>query len=160
MANVLDAIGFENRYLLSLAAVAPDAAEAVEAIDASARRWARQGGPPPDRRITPAWSGTEPAQHGLRPGSFLLLPGTHIIGRGSQCSLQFDVRGVSRRHLALQVLQGRGLVVRDLGSTNGTFVNGQRVREAAIDGPTLLDVGPLRLVLRPCSEPTPKPGIR
>src|ERR687892_267511 len=46
-----------------------------------------------------------------------------------------DDPGVSRRHAALR-LEGDGVVVEDLGSSNGTFVNGRR-----IDGPVEIGEG-------------------
>ncbi|HEX6058277.1 MAG TPA: FHA domain-containing protein, partial [Gemmatimonadaceae bacterium] len=50
------------------------------------------------------------------------------IGRHPLCDLRFDATGdldVSARHAELRVLDGR-ILLRDLGSTNGTFVNGVR----------------------------------
>lgn len=52
------------------------------------------------------------------------------IGRLPQLDLWLPDGAVSKTHAEL-VLQGRKLVVRDLGSTNGTFINGQRVSPAA-----------------------------
>lgn len=143
-----------NRYVLSLVAVAPEAGEVAALISEQALRWAHRYGLAPQLdSATPLW--TAPTTTATSPVSqlrgMLLLPGTHIIGRSPECGLHFPVRGLSRRHAALLVLQGRGLVLRDLGSTNGSFLNGQRVREAAVDGPALLDIGPLRFALRPAT---------
>jgi pSer/pThr/pTyr-binding forkhead associated (FHA) protein len=61
-------------------------------------------------------------------GALLELRGrTFILGRSGDCDLQVTTRGVSRRHLALEVDQGE-LFVEDLESANGTFVNGHRCR--------------------------------
>ncbi len=60
-------------------------------------------------------------------GSFDLGEGVHVVGR--EPGLAISVVGestVSRRHAEL-IRQGTQLMVRDCGSTNGTFVNGQRV---------------------------------
>ncbi len=48
------------------------------------------------------------------------------IGRHDQCDIQLEDRWMSRRHARL-VWSGSGYVVEDLGSTNGVFVNGERV---------------------------------
>ncbi len=55
-----------------------------------------------------------------------------VIGRHPQCDVRFESRRVSRFHCCLANLGERGILVRDLGSTNGTFVNGHRVREARL----------------------------
>jgi len=49
-----------------------------------------------------------------------------IIGRGSAASVRIDDPGLSRRHCQIS-LTPQGLLLQDMGSSNGTFVNGQRV---------------------------------
>jgi predicted component of type VI protein secretion system len=49
-----------------------------------------------------------------------------IVGRDPVCDLAIDDVEVSRRHARL-LAQGGGYTVEDLGSTNGTFVNGERI---------------------------------
>lgn len=49
-----------------------------------------------------------------------------LIGRGPECQLRPNTDRVSRKHCALVVEEGRALV-RDFNSTNGTFVNGERI---------------------------------
>ncbi|HEY3449638.1 MAG TPA: FHA domain-containing protein [Myxococcales bacterium] len=56
--------------------------------------------------------------------------GRMIVGRGDGCDLKLTDTSVSRRHLELTVA-AEGLVVRDLGSGNGTKVNGKREVEIA-----------------------------
>jgi FHA domain len=52
-----------------------------------------------------------------------------VIGRGETCGLRLACHTVSSAHAEL-VDQGSAAVLRDLGSTNGTFVNGRRVTGA------------------------------
>jgi len=54
-----------------------------------------------------------------------------LVGRKEDCDLRLDHKSVSKLHCV--IVKSDGLVlVRDLGSTNGTRVNGQRVRRAAL----------------------------
>ena len=54
-----------------------------------------------------------------------------VIGRDNDCSLRLDSKWMSRRHAELQA-SGHTLWVRDLGSTNGTFINRRRIKEAEL----------------------------
>jgi pSer/pThr/pTyr-binding forkhead associated (FHA) protein len=54
-----------------------------------------------------------------------------LVGRGEDCDLRLDHKSVSKQHCVLVRTEGL-VLVRDLGSTNGTRVNGQRVRRAAL----------------------------
>jgi hypothetical protein len=51
-----------------------------------------------------------------------------ILGRGEECDVVIPDRQVSREHARIR-LEGEGYVLEDLGSKNGTFVNGQRLSE-------------------------------
>jgi DNA-binding NtrC family response regulator len=80
---------------------------------------------------------------------FHLGPGEHIVGSLADAAVRIEEAGVSRRHAKLDVLADGGAVVRDLGSKNGTFVGGKRVREAAVNGFTMLAFGSVQAVLQP-----------
>src|SRR2546429_2824203 len=54
-----------------------------------------------------------------------------IVGRREECDLRLDHKSVSKLHCVIVKTDGL-LLLRDLGSTNGTRVNGQRVRRAAL----------------------------
>ena len=54
-----------------------------------------------------------------------------LVGRGEDCDVRVDHKSVSKIHCILVKTDGL-LLLRDLGSTNGTRVNGQRVRRAAL----------------------------
>ncbi len=54
-----------------------------------------------------------------------------LVGRKEDCDLRLDHKSVSKMHCVIVKTDGL-LLLRDLGSTNGTRVNGQRVRRAAL----------------------------
>src|SRR6202043_3683607 len=54
-----------------------------------------------------------------------------LVGRKEDCDLRLEHKSVSKMHCIIVKTDGL-LLVRDLGSTNGTRVNGQRVRRAAL----------------------------
>lgn len=59
---------------------------------------------------------------------FRLREGVNVIGRGADCDVLLDSEWVSRRHARLVVTGNQALIV-DLGSKNGTHVNGSAVTE-------------------------------
>ncbi|WP_237208425.1 FhaA domain-containing protein [Rothia nasimurium] len=70
------------------------------------------------------------------------------LGRGSNADITLDDSGVSRRHLEIVEQDGTYLAV-DLGSTNGSYVNGQRLHgRAEIKSGTVLEMGSARIVFR------------
>src|SRR4051812_42743091 len=54
-----------------------------------------------------------------------------LVGRKEECDIRLDHKSVSKMHCVIVKTDGL-LMLRDLGSTNGTRVNGQRVRRAAL----------------------------
>lgn len=68
-----------------------------------------------------------------------------VLGRGEDCELRVQSLQASRRHAAVRFSNGEYLV-RDLGSSNGTFVNGERVQgERALRPGDEIDVGGSRV---------------
>ncbi len=61
-----------------------------------------------------------------KPLRYELRPGTYVVGRSSDCEIPLTDNAISRRHAEF-VLEKNRILVRDLGSTNGTFVNGERL---------------------------------
>ncbi len=54
-----------------------------------------------------------------------------LVGRKDDCDIHLDHKSISKQHCVIVKTDGL-LLLRDLGSTNGTRVNGQRVRRAAL----------------------------
>jgi pSer/pThr/pTyr-binding forkhead associated (FHA) protein len=79
--------------------------------------------------------------------TFRILPGgVRTLGRATGADFIVDAALVSRVHCRLTALPGGQLEVRDLESTNGTFVNGQRVDVARLAPGDRLQVGRVELV--------------
>ncbi len=60
------------------------------------------------------------------------INGDTVVGRAAECDLSFSVAHMSRKHAQLSILNGQ-LMVKDLESANGTFVNGKQVKEAKLN---------------------------
>jgi hypothetical protein len=71
---------------------------------------------------------------------------TNVVGREGTCDLYVENNQVSRRHCLLQVTE-RGLLVKDLESTNGTFVNGIPMTDGYINEGDRLSLGTYVLTL-------------
>jgi pSer/pThr/pTyr-binding forkhead associated (FHA) protein len=71
--------------------------------------------------------------------SFRLLPGTlKTMGRAPRADFVVDAALVSRIHCRFTLSESNELELEDLGSTNGTFVNGQKVAKSSLnDGDTI-----------------------
>ncbi len=87
--------------------------------------------------------------HGPDAGRMVELgPGRHTIGRGAEADVRVDDGRLSRLHAALEV-DASGIRVRDLGSTNGSFVDGDVVEgPTSVDATQTLRVGDTSVVVR------------
>ncbi len=79
------------------------------------------------------------------PRALELKPGSNLVGRGSDSDLQLLDQGVSRRHADIHLADGHATVY-DLGSTNGTSVNGHSVQSQQLQHGDVIRVGHTRLV--------------
>jgi hypothetical protein len=85
-----------------------------------------------------------------------LEPPGLVVGRGTNADLRIDDPGVSRRHVQFRVQSDQGganVTVMDLGSTNGTLVNGQRVQHAVVSDGAVVVIGGTRIVIRVPAAP-------
>jgi hypothetical protein len=91
----------------------------------------------------------EPFETGLEPGERIELLALSTIGRGTDSDITLNDTFVSAEHARL-LWNGRGWVLEDLGSTNGTRVNGKQLRRAAAVKPgDTLEFGRVKLKLVP-----------
>jgi DNA-binding winged helix-turn-helix (wHTH) protein len=83
-------------------------------------------------------------------GTFRLSEGDNIVGRDPLCHVFLDTPGVSRRHAILRVdSPAKAVVVRDLGSTNGTLVGGTPVTQVTeLNDGDVVTVGSVELTVR------------
>lgn len=79
--------------------------------------------------------------------SFSITRDITVIGRREDCDLRIPLGEVSRKHCRL-IRDGDSLRLEDLGSSNGTFHNGQRVQEVTLGAGDTVQVGPVVFVLQ------------
>jgi transcriptional regulator with AAA-type ATPase domain/pSer/pThr/pTyr-binding forkhead associated (FHA) protein len=77
---------------------------------------------------------------------FTVRPGENVIGSRGTCDIALPGPGVSRRH-ALLLSNPDGLEIQDLGSKNGTYVNGARVERCRVAAGDAIRVGAIPLVI-------------
>jgi predicted RNA-binding Zn-ribbon protein involved in translation (DUF1610 family) len=122
----------------------PGTAAALEPIEAEATAIGSRGAPglPPGKRVSLA------VLSGPRTGEVLPIRKPRVtLGRtGGGADLQFDDAEMSRSHAALE-WAGGGAILRDLGSTNGSFVAEQRVASHGIEDKGEFRLGHTRLLL-------------
>lgn len=141
-----DARGGPNGY--------PDAAMPPVAMRPPAPRQPQPTPPPNYPSYGPAYGPPQRPQHGPGGAALVVDPtnqhfelriGSNVIGRGSDADLQLLDQGVSRRHLDVQY-DGQRATVYDLGSTNGTTVNGHEVGSHVLRHGDVVRIGHTRMV--------------
>ncbi len=73
---------------------------------------------------------------------FPIINATTVIGRGAQCDLRVPLLSVSRRHCEL-VVSEEEVKIKDLASSNGTYVSNRRINEATVEAGDRLVIGPI-----------------
>jgi hypothetical protein len=128
----------------------PDLKAGVFEIDSSIEKQAAA------RRPTPPAAPAAPRRQPTRYQAVLDVDGRRyslnspsvVLGRSSEADILIDDTGVSRRHLEIRSRDGRTYAV-DLGSTNGSYVNGQRVdSQAELTDGSMITMGRSRLTFR------------
>jgi predicted component of type VI protein secretion system len=70
-----------------------------------------------------------------------------VVGRREDCDLRIPLSEVSRKHCRI-IKDGDGVKLEDLGSSNGTFHNGNRVREATLAAGDTVQIGPVTFMVQ------------
>ena len=93
--------------------------------------------------------------------TFTLPDNTTVIGRRHDCDLCIPLKTVSRKHCELN-LNNETVNIRDLDSSGGTFVNGNKIKETAVKPGDYIRIGPLTFLVQINGEPEkivpPKPA--
>jgi DNA-binding NtrC family response regulator len=108
---------------------------ANDATRASTMQWFVRGG-------TLTVQGMPPVKVGVQPV---------LIGRDGSCGVAVDDPEVSSIHCEVRA-EGAGVLVKDQGSKNGTFVGAVRIREAVLAGPCTLTVGSTKIAFEPVEK--------
>ncbi|MCB0916122.1 MAG: DUF3662 and FHA domain-containing protein [Actinobacteria bacterium] len=127
----------------SQATAGPGAPPPVSAPPTPVTRPAKVTPPPP--RPAPV-AGSRPRL--LAAGQDIpLLGATTVLGRGADVDIRLEDPGVSRRHAQITVADGRS-TISDLGSTNGTLVDGQKVTTAVLADGAVIRLGSTEITFR------------
>ncbi len=101
-----------------------------------------------DHDVAPAAgppAGSAPRLEG-KLGTFQLTRAVTRIGRGADSDIRIDDPGVSRHHAEVRI--GADVILRDLGSTNGTYVNGTLIAEQPLRDGAVITIGSTNLTFR------------
>jgi pSer/pThr/pTyr-binding forkhead associated (FHA) protein len=79
-------------------------------------------------------------------GKTFPVPALQVIGRSEECNICIPAEEVSRRHAQVKPTAD-GLAVEDLGSANGTFINGQKVQNGVLKPGDELRLDTIRFLL-------------
>ncbi len=83
-----------------------------------------------------------------------LKPGKNILGRGPHCDIRLASAGISKEHCSIQVNPGN-IIFQDLGSSNGCFINGVKVKNTSLNSGDKILIHDLMFELIPNSDMLP-----
>jgi hypothetical protein len=88
-----------------------------------------------------------------------ILHSRTVIGRGSDADITVDDTGISRKHVEI-LWDGTRAEVRDLGSTNGSLLDGRPVASAPLPPDSVIDIGRTRIVFRVLAQSADEPNVQ
>ncbi len=83
---------------------------------------------------------------------FTLKPGVTTIGRKDDCNIRIPLSVVSRRHAEV-FMDEDGVVLKDLGAANGTFLNNQKITEEDLEPGDQIIIGPVVFTVQIDGDP-------
>jgi pSer/pThr/pTyr-binding forkhead associated (FHA) protein len=83
---------------------------------------------------------------------------TTILGRGADCDLRIPLESCSRHHAEIRI-EGDRVFVKDLDSSNGTYINNEKIAEAEVEAGDSLAIGPVVIRFRIDGEPEELPDL-
>src|SRR5436190_23595024 len=96
---------------------------------------------------------------GADAGKMIGVADNAVLGRDTEADIVLHDREMSRRHARIKLVDGAA-VLEDLGSTNGTFVNGEQLAGArALSEGDRIAVGDTTLVFTPAAPSPPPPPV-
>lgn len=84
--------------------------------------------------------------------SFAVTRDTTVIGRSESADFRIPLTDVSRKHCRL-IKDGNALLLEDLGSSNGTMHNGEKVKEMELSAGDSVQIGPIKFIIQIDGEP-------
>jgi pSer/pThr/pTyr-binding forkhead associated (FHA) protein len=82
-----------------------------------------------------------------------------ILGRSSKCHITVSDGMISGKHLAVWISNSGKAVIKDLGSTNGTFFNGNKIQESYIHLDDMIQMGKVTISLNPSAMSSDEKGL-
>ena len=79
-------------------------------------------------------------------GKMKPVDGPVVIGRSATADVVLDEDGISRKHARFSPQPDGKVVLEDLGSTNGTFVNGVRIERHVLTDGDKIQIGPVSIL--------------
>ncbi len=83
---------------------------------------------------------------------FSLIKQQNIIGRAEDADISLNSATVSRRHAQISINDKNGIIIRDLNSSNGTYVNGNRIKETELHEGDIFSIGIYKLKIASLSK--------
>src|SRR3954466_7508298 len=79
--------------------------------------------------------------------SFSITRDVTVMGRREDCDFRIPLGDISRKHCRL-IKEDEALKIEDLGSSNGSYVNGKRIHEADLQAGDTVQIGPVVFVVQ------------
>ena len=84
--------------------------------------------------------------------SFSITRDVTVMGRREDCDFRIPLGDISRKHCRL-IKEDEALKIEDLGSSNGTYINGKRIHEAELQPGDTVQIGPVVFVIQLDGQP-------